>query len=155
MVELCQRATAPDPARGQRDAHGRGVCGRSQQRGRPHLLRWTDDSRSRGSGAALTLTAGRVPGLTAVLSITPLVWMGRVSYGLYLWHNPVFDAVEHVRHPLARFDTLWELIVTVAWATGSYYFVERPCLRLTQRLPAGRGREPGRAQAGTLATETV
>jgi peptidoglycan/LPS O-acetylase OafA/YrhL len=60
----------------------------------------------------------------------PLRAVGRVSYGLYLWHLPVFVAV-------ARYTVGWPawLRTSIAIATtaictvASYYFVERPFLR--------------------------
>jgi peptidoglycan/LPS O-acetylase OafA/YrhL len=66
-----------------------------------------------------------------VLSIAPMVFLGRISYGLYLWHQPIFvwlgtyggwSALDLVAVPLA-----------ILVATASYYVVERPFLRLKHR----------------------
>jgi peptidoglycan/LPS O-acetylase OafA/YrhL len=72
------------------------------------------------------------PGL--VLRFPPLVWLGRVSYGLYLWHPPVFMAVlYHWPHAsvAARLALGWGFTLAAAWL--SFTFVEQPFLRLKAR----------------------
>jgi peptidoglycan/LPS O-acetylase OafA/YrhL len=66
----------------------------------------------------------------------PLVWLGRISYGVYLWHYPVFKATSLLR-------TGWPLKLCAALAATliissfSYYLFERPILRFKQRFSAG------------------
>lgn len=68
--------------------------------------------------------------LALALSWGPLVWVGKISYGLYLWHWPVYV----VLNP-ARTDTSGPALLAVrfaatfALATASYYFVEMPIRR--------------------------
>jgi peptidoglycan/LPS O-acetylase OafA/YrhL len=57
--------------------------------------------------------------MAALLSLRPLVLLGRISYSLYLWHVPVF-AVFGYRHPL------FALPISLAAAGLSYRFVEQP-----------------------------
>ena len=40
-------------------------------------------------GAALVLWAGRAPGASALLTNRPMVWVGRISYSVYLVHWPI------------------------------------------------------------------
>jgi peptidoglycan/LPS O-acetylase OafA/YrhL len=76
---------------------------------------------------------------TRLLSIPPLRAVGRVSYGLYLWHLPVFYAVDH-------YGSHWPAIVRVivgygasaAFTTLSWFVVETPALRLKRRLSGHR-----------------
>jgi peptidoglycan/LPS O-acetylase OafA/YrhL len=71
---------------------------------------------------AATVFVGSVlePGLLArCFSWRPLVWLGVISYSLYLWHSVVFWLLGW-RNPLVA------LPITLAVSTLSYYKVERP-----------------------------
>jgi peptidoglycan/LPS O-acetylase OafA/YrhL len=85
----------------------------------------------------LAVLGGRHP-FTRMLQLRPVVWMGKISYGLYLWHMPVF--VETMRHTRYRDLPHWlpfavAVIITFIAATFSYYVVERPFLR--RKRPRG------------------
>jgi peptidoglycan/LPS O-acetylase OafA/YrhL len=70
-----------------------------------------------------------------VLALAPMVWIGRISYGIYLWHWPVFRYLHEARLGLSWGPTqLVRIAVTLAAATISYYLVERPMLRLRHRF---------------------
>jgi hypothetical protein len=62
-----------------------------------------------------------------VLAWAPFRFLGRISYGMYLWHFPLFLWLDHSRTGL-RGASLFALrtLVTVAVATASFYLVERP-----------------------------
>ena len=66
----------------------------------------------------------------ALLSLAPLVWIGTISYGLYLWHWPVQLVLTPNRTHLdgVALD-LARVAVTVACATISYFAVELPIRR--------------------------
>src|SRR4029079_11909553 len=70
------------------------------------------------------------------LSVSPLRWVGRISYGLYLWHWPVYLTLTQTRTGL---DGFWLLAVrvavSVAFAALSFYALERPIRAGTFRLP--------------------
>ena len=73
------------------------------------------------------------PGLLSrCLSWRPLVWLGVISYSLYLWHLLVFWLFQW-QHPWIA------LLVTLVVATACYYAVERP---LRKALHARRAQEP-------------
>ncbi len=72
-----------------------------------------------------------------IIESAPLVGAGRISYGLYLFHVPILDCFgsENLgwRHPVA---TTLVAVLSVAAALLSFYLIERPFLRLKDRLHA-------------------
>jgi peptidoglycan/LPS O-acetylase OafA/YrhL len=78
--------------------------------------------------AVITRVAQPRPGvLGAVLSWPPLQWIGRISYGLYLWHWPIYVVVTADRVGIDGTALLLvRLALTFAAATASYYLVELP-----------------------------
>lgn len=68
-----------------------------------------------------------------LLEAKPLVWVGRISYGLYLWHYPMFKWIKYLSAPWPVKLTL-ALLATFGIASGSFYLMERPLLRLKNRF---------------------
>jgi peptidoglycan/LPS O-acetylase OafA/YrhL len=66
-----------------------------------------------------TCAAHRAWWLARLVSHEPLRWFGKISYGLYIWHFPLFALVG------------WQLGIplSIAVAAISYRYVERPFLR--------------------------
>jgi peptidoglycan/LPS O-acetylase OafA/YrhL len=65
--------------------------------------------------------------LASFLSLPALIWVGRISYGLYLWHWPVYLVMTESRTGLSDpFLLIARLAVTVGLSTASYYLVEQP-----------------------------
>ena len=70
----------------------------------------------------------------SLLSSAPLVWIGRLSYGLYLFHWPVFVVLDRQRTHLSDWPlAALRLAVTAALAAASYHLLERP-IRERRRL---------------------
>jgi peptidoglycan/LPS O-acetylase OafA/YrhL len=71
--------------------------------------------------------------LHRLLESRPLLWVGRRSYGLYLWHWPIFwAALHHWGH--ARIASAVALPLTFLFAWASYRWIELPFLRLKRRF---------------------
>jgi peptidoglycan/LPS O-acetylase OafA/YrhL/lysophospholipase L1-like esterase len=65
--------------------------------------------------------------LARCLSVAPLRYVGRISYGMYLWHFPLFIYIDHARTGLTGYPLFAvRVAVTLLVATGSFYVVERP-----------------------------
>jgi peptidoglycan/LPS O-acetylase OafA/YrhL len=68
-----------------------------------------------------------------ILELPFLVYLGRISYGLYLWHIPIFRAIEDQHWPW-WINAAIGIPVTTGATLASYYLVEKPCLRLKKRF---------------------
>ena len=90
-------------------------------------------------GSAAIIAAALQPGLVRnALSIAPLRWLGRISYGVYLIHWPVYLWLSPNRTGLSPWPLfLLRLAVTLALAVGSYHLVEQP-IRRGRRLTGWR-----------------
>ena len=92
------------------------------------------------ASAVLIVRAMRGERLASALELAPFVFLGRISYSLYLWHWPLL-----VWFGVAGgFELLDVPVIALALllAIGSYYLVERPFLRRKRR----HGPEPGRSR---------
>ena len=84
----------------------------------------------------LTLRSPVRTTITNVLSLRPLRAVGRLSYGLYLWHWPIFVVLNPVRTGLSDWPLVAvRLSVTAVVSVLSYRFVERPVREGLQRRP--------------------
>jgi peptidoglycan/LPS O-acetylase OafA/YrhL len=94
-----------------------------------------------------------------LLAWRPLLYVGLVSYGVYLWHYAVVQQASRSGWILdrlgsgagARFAVLLAVGISgaIAIATVSYYAVERPFLKLKRRVRA----EPGAAEPAEAIAE--
>lgn len=79
----------------------------------------------------------------ALLSTRPAVWLGMVSYGIFLWHLPVIGWVlAHPRPSGLPLATLEAAAITLPLAAASWYLVERPAMRLGTRARSRPDRDP-------------
>jgi peptidoglycan/LPS O-acetylase OafA/YrhL len=81
--------------------------------------------------------------LARAFGVAPLVWLGHLSYGVYLWHWPLFTFVTADVTGLSRWPLLAvRLAGTLAVAVVSYHLIEQPIRRgalgrlLPRRVPA-------------------
>lgn len=75
-----------------------------------------------------SVTQPEHPGpLGAALSLRPVRWVGTISYGLYLWHWPVYVLLDEARTGRTGGALVaLRLTVTLAVSVASYTLVERP-----------------------------
>jgi peptidoglycan/LPS O-acetylase OafA/YrhL len=67
-------------------------------------------------------------GVTRFLSFSPLVWLGTVSYSVYVWQQ---FFLQQWRLPQV---SVGMICVMPIFALANYYWIERPCTRLGHRL---------------------
>lgn len=76
------------------------------------------------------------------LALKPLVWIGTVSYGLYLWHYAIYSIMRDFQFTTIQI-LLFGNIMTFAVVTASFYFLEKPFLRLKKRFASVSGSTGG------------
>jgi peptidoglycan/LPS O-acetylase OafA/YrhL len=80
------------------------------------------------------------------LAMEPLRYLGRISYGVYLYHWPLFLLGEKLKpHGLGHFWALGLIALIVGLAALSYEFVEKPFLGLKDHVRRCRWRLRGSA----------
>ena len=100
-----------------------------------------------GGAAAVRSPVGRL------LALPPVVWLGMVSYGVFLWHRPlILWVAEETGSTAPLVLTALALPLALLCAAASWYAVERPALRLAHR-PRDPDRPDRRAELGEPATE--
>jgi peptidoglycan/LPS O-acetylase OafA/YrhL len=88
------------------------------------------------AGAGIVAVAVTVPGaLRAALSYPRIVALGKISYGLYMYHEVAFWLKRHLADALGWFPnqeillSIASFAMTVGLAAASYTYFERPFLR--------------------------
>lgn len=127
--------------------------------------------------APMTVPGARSRFMDGLLTNRPVLYLGQVSLGVYLWHEIVINLwlkngaifgsspvpTPEFRGQMGFFELLaFTLTISVALASVSYYLVERPVIRLGERTarrtpaPPARTADTGRpATDGDLAPTTT
>lgn len=91
------------------------------------------------ASAAVILASVQTRGVSRFTGLAPFVWVGRISYGLYLFHWPVFLWINPRRTGLDAVPLFGvQMAVTLALALASFHLLEEPIRRrrrLTGRSP--------------------
>jgi peptidoglycan/LPS O-acetylase OafA/YrhL len=75
------------------------------------------------------------------LSLAPVAYLGRISYGIYLWHWPVIVFVTRALTGMSGSELLGaRLAIIFALSAVSYHLIEMPIRRGLLRAPAGGAR---------------
>ena len=64
--------------------------------------------------------------ITKILSSRPFVWVGLISYSLYLWHYPVFAFSRIQDNSPSEYNKFEWIMLTVALSILSYFLIEKP-----------------------------
>lgn len=85
------------------------------------------------------LAANGGPLIGRLFSLPPLIHLGKISYGLYAYHLPIFFyfGVSHMQldgQPTNAATAAIITLVTIAATMTSWHLLERPLLRLKKRL---------------------
>ncbi len=137
-----RRATGTGPAVVSLGVLASALLGLDSSRGSTYLFGLTAVSLA---SAVLVVHAVRhTSPVTRALSLPLLVWVGRRSYGVYLFHYPVFVYLSADRLGTGHLlEAVLRVGVTVGLAAASYRWVETPFLRrsvaasrLAQRVPS-------------------
>lgn len=89
-----------------------------------------------GATVIASLTSPGTGLLDRVLAWSPLVGLGTVSYGLYLYHWPIYQYLYHGRFGLEGWAlTAVRLVASLAAALVSYHLLEKPIRERRVRLP--------------------
>lgn len=111
------------------------------------LLDWQSQSLYLGAGAGaawltafliLDLTQNPASLLRRIFECKPLVALGVLSYGVYLWHVTVYTFL--FRQGVDwTYIQIWGTAAALLLAFVSWQWVERPCLRLKVKWSSGSG----------------
>jgi peptidoglycan/LPS O-acetylase OafA/YrhL len=86
--------------------------------------------------------------LSKLLTLGPLVALGQISYGFYLWHFLIIHEV--ITGGVRRYVTLVAFSLTLIVSIGSYLLIERPVLRFGRKALSVGGSPWGLARLTRL-----
>ncbi len=78
------------------------------------------------AAAAVIIAGGRGRAVSRVLGLPPLVWVGGISYGIYLWHWPLITLARLRWDDFSPIQTVGLVVASVGLAWVSRRWVEDP-----------------------------
>lgn len=67
--------------------------------------------------------------LKQILSMKWLVWVGSISYGIYLYHFPIYKIMQRLNYSISNVVIIGTLLTLIV-STLSFYMIEKPILKL-------------------------
>ena len=67
-----------------------------------------------------------------LLSMRWIVWVGSISYSLYLWHYPIYRTMQQLNYSVIEVIT-YGTIVTLIISACSFYMLEKPILKIKRK----------------------
>ena len=77
-------------------------------------------------GTGLVIAFGQQAKILRFITLKPMLWLGLISYSLYLWHFPIFAFLKVALIELSLLGKVGCLVASVVLAILSYRFVEKP-----------------------------
>tara|TARA_Y100000590_G_scaffold200595_1_gene227898 strand:+ start:488 stop:2434 length:1947 start_codon:yes stop_codon:yes gene_type:complete len=80
-------------------------------------------------GSCLVIYLGKLDNkifLTKILSFKPLVFIGLISYSLYLWHWPIISILHSIGYSLNNLERVIVILLLIIASYFSWRFVEQP-----------------------------
>lgn len=86
-------------------------------------------------GALLVMLSGQLDSRATRVLLTPrpIVFIGLISYSLYLWHWPIFAFIRYFDGEVRPLQALVAILAMLVLATATYRFVELPARRMRAR----------------------
>lgn len=84
----------------------------------------------------------------SLAALGPVVFIGKLSYSIYLWHNPIWVFVSSDRFPGLSLPVLTaiEWALTAIAVMFSYYVIERPAMRWRRRFTTRHAAQAARSE---------
>jgi peptidoglycan/LPS O-acetylase OafA/YrhL len=100
----------------------------------------------------ITVVAAFSPLASRLLSLPAALWLGRISFSLYLIHEPIVMSMAFLFPTQPRLAILAAVVIAVPMAWLFFQFVERPIHRLSQNIRRDAGSRASGARRGTANT---
>jgi len=92
-------------------------------------------------GTVMFIASGAVENnlINRLVGSRPLVYIGKLSYSLYLWHWPILTLFNWTVRLDSSLNVVIALLMTFAFSSASYYWIEKPIREFKKiKIPDGK-----------------
>jgi len=68
------------------------------------------------------------------LVLSPFYYLGTISYGIYLWHMPVFSSINRVLGVPPFYELITLILISILIASFSWHFFEKPIINKFRKV---------------------